>query len=452
MLRPALLLFLSACAPPVIDQLPDRGQPSADDSAASTVTDDETAAPTDTSVDTGAGGDTDPAPDTGAEDTDAPPEVSEETIGDHVLDDSWFFSHDTIHTIDITLPSSSWGALFADPYTYAQAGVTVDGEAVTDVGVRLRGKIGSFRDLNGKPKFKIDFNQYVEGQRFYGLETLSLNNEVADCSYLKEPIGYALFEEMGVPAPRTGFAAVTVNGAPYGLYVIIETPDDRFLDRAYEEPGGNLYDGKYIWYGDYSYTLLDFGDGVDDLYQLEEGTDVGNADIAAISDALFAARAGGNFYEDMGAVLDWDNFHRVWAGEQWLGQNDGYVLNTNNYRVYFDPTDGLAKLVPWDLDNTFLYDWEWGMDWWGPRGNLAVACLEDDDCVAAQRIAMAETIAAAESADLLTLHAQLRVLIAEEAAADPRRECADSSVSSEQTEVQSWLNNRSDELRREWGL
>jgi hypothetical protein len=397
--------------------------------------------------------DTAPPEDTSPpEDTEPPPDITYEDIGDHDLDDSWIFSHEAIHEVELTLPADSWTALFADPYTYVEAGFRFDGEALDTVGVRLRGKIGSFRDLNGKPKFKIDFNQFIEDQRFYGLETLSLNNEIVDCSYLKEPLGYALFEAMGVPASRTGFATLTVNGQPYGLFVIVEVPDDRFLRRAYEEPEGNLYDGKYIWYGDYNYTLLDFASGVDDLFQLEEGKDVGNADITAVSDALVAARYQTGFVEAMDPYIDWENFHRVWAGEHWLGQNDGYVLNTNNYRVYFDPTDGRANFVPWDLDYSFLYDYEWGMDWFRPRGTIASYCLADPECTMAQRDALSRAIDAAEKLDLPGLHTQLAALIADEVAADPRRECSTLSVNYEQAEVVTWLTARSDQLREEWGL
>ena len=54
--------------------------------------------------------------------------------------------------------------------------------------LRLRGKLGSFRDVNEKPKWKLDFNQYFPDRRFYGLESLSLNNSVGDCSYLREKL------------------------------------------------------------------------------------------------------------------------------------------------------------------------------------------------------------------------------------------------------------------------
>jgi spore coat protein CotH len=354
--------------------------------------------------------------------------------------------------VDLTLPAASRDALFADPYTYVEASVTFDGELMDPVGVRLRGKIGSFRDLNGKPKFKVDFNQYVPTQRFHGLETIALNNSIVDCSFLKEVMAYALFEAAGVAASRTGFAQVTVNGASYGLYVLTEVPDDRFLKRAWAEPDGNLYDGKYVWYGGYDYTLLDFGIGVDDLFQLEEGADVGHADVHAVSDAVIAHRGELTWYEGMAEVLDWGVFHRMWAVEQWVGQNDGYSLNTNNYRVYFDPATGLANFIPWDLDYSFLYDWEWGMNWAYPRGQITAYCLANPSCAEAQRAVVSEVLDVAEALEMVSLFDEMATLLYTAAAADPRRECSMDSLAYEQAEVRAWLGAQNNEMRAWWGL
>ncbi|MFT5683252.1 MAG: spore coat protein CotH [Myxococcota bacterium] len=301
-----LALLILACSPdepdPPLQVLDDSGTPDTSDTAVDTDTD------------------TTP-PDTGPADTEPPP-VTEEVIGDHTLEDDWIFAYDVIHEVEITLPEASVTALGLEPYTYTEGSVTFDGEAIPLIGVRLRGKIGSFRELSGKPKFKLDFNQYVEDQRFYGLETLSLNNSVVDCSYLKEHIGYALFEAAGVPASRTGIARVSVNGSPYGLYTIIEVPDDRFLRRHYTDPSGNLYDGKYVWDG-YNYTLLDFAEGNDTLFQLEEGTDVGHVDITEISSTILEVALTPDYYTGTSEVVDWPLLHRMWAVEQFIGQNDG---------------------------------------------------------------------------------------------------------------------------------
>jgi len=390
--------------------------------------------------------DTSPPEDTG-------PEVTEETVPDQEPDDSWIFDDGVIHDIVIELPTSSTDGLINDPYTYVTSSITFDGIELDNVGVRIRGKIGSLRPLNGKPKFKLDFNQFVPDQRFYGLEGMSLNaGGVIDCSFVKENLGYQLFRDAGVEASRTSFARVTINGGDYGLYVLIETPDDRFLKRTQEDDSGNLYDGKYVWYGGWSYSLLDFAYGVDHLFQLEEGTDVGNADISAVSTALANHYGQSTFYAELGKVVDWDQFHRFEAVEQWVGQNDGYAMNRNNYRVYFDPEDGKMEFVPWDLDYSFLYDYQWGRSWASPTGSLAYWCMADADCRADRRQASDDLRAIATSSDLVGKHDAMVALIASDIASDTRRACTDASVASEQARVRAWLENGNAAMESFWGF
>ena len=56
-----------------------------------------------------------------------------------------------------------------------------------DVGIRLKGQFGSFRDLAEKAGFKIKFN-FVERQKkkFLGLKKMTLNNMVQDTSLIHE--------------------------------------------------------------------------------------------------------------------------------------------------------------------------------------------------------------------------------------------------------------------------
>jgi hypothetical protein len=394
----------------------------------------------------------DDAPDDDSGQGAPPPTVDDLSIGDQDPVEPTIFSQDVLHTIDISLSGTSQARLWDDPYTYVTGDVEIDGVALDEVGVRLRGKIGSFRTLDGKPKFKLDFNRFVSGRRFHGLESLSLNNSVVDCSYLKEPLGYAVFEAIGAPASRTSYAQVTVNGADYGLYVVVETQDDRYLKERWADGSGNLYDGKYVWYGDRDYVLLDFGQGTDALYQLEEGDDVGHADITAVSEAYLAHAGRPDFYAAMGEVLDWEQVHRVWAGEQYVGQNDGYCLNQNNYRVYFDPEDGRADWIPWDLDYSFLRASDWSRSWSTPNGNLARACFSDPTCRARHREVVAEVLDTVDSLDLRGMAAQLDALTADAADADPRRECWSYEIDNSRAWVEDWLDDRADVVRAQWEL
>ena len=383
----------------------------------------------------------------------AAPPVTSESAGGFEADDSWLFSDSAIHRIDITLPAASVTALTADPDTFAVGEVTIDGETVPRIGVRLRGKVGSFRTLDKKPKLKLDFNEYVKEQRFYGLKALALNNAVQDCSYLKEPLGYRIYAAAGVPALRTGFARLRVNGADYGLYIVLEVPDDRFLKRHYPEWKGNLYDGKYIWFGGGNYTMLDFNSNVDDKFALEEGTDVGNQDIRAVSQALAAQAGIGMFVAGMAPVLAWDEFHRLLAVDQWTGANDGYALNTNNYRVYFNPANGgRMEMHPYDLDNSFRHDYEWGMNWRTPRGKLARGCFNDTGCVQEHKKVVQAIIAAIDPAALITWFNRIDALTINDARSDPRRECTADRLVPLRQALRDWVNTENGQLRTFWGL
>ena len=86
-------------------------------------------------------------------------------------------------------------------------------------------------DGNSKAAFTVKFNHFVKGQRFHGLRRIILNNAVQDPTYMCEYIGYGLFRDAGVPAPRIGYATVAVNQEPYGLYVQVEAVSKDFLQR-----------------------------------------------------------------------------------------------------------------------------------------------------------------------------------------------------------------------------
>ena len=380
------------------------------------------------------------------------PEVEVESVGDQVVDDGWIFSRDRVHSLEIELPPESWDGLQAAPREYVPADIVFDGFEVEDVGMRLRGKLGSFRTLDGKPKIRLDFNRYLPGRQFHGLEALSLNASLTDCSYVKEPLVYTLFEAMGVRTSRAAFVRVTVNDMDYGLYVLVETQDDRLLDRHWGDFAGNLYDGKYVLWADGSYTLLDFGEGHDTLFELEEGEDVGHADIRAISEAYLAGDGAGAILDRTAVLLDWDNLHRVWAVSQYVGQNDGYALNKNNYRIHFRASDGRAEMVPWDFDHSFYEDHWWSRSWASPSGNLARACFQDPTCWAGQQAAVAELLAVLPDLDLPARNAELQALTAWHAENDPRRECGVSDVHSTRAHVTTWLTTRADYMRSFWGL
>ncbi len=373
-------------------------------------------------------------------------------IEDQEKSADWLFSKDRVHQISIELPDESIDNLEAVPWEYTEGSVTIDGQEVDSVGVRLRGKVGSFRDLSGKPKWKIDFNRYVDGQRFHGLEALSMNNMVVDCSYMKEAMAAEVLAELDVPGSRVAFTRLEVNGDDYGLMLIMEAQDDRFLKRQFPEPDGNLYDAKYVYYwetGDY--VLLDFGSGVDEYYQLEEGEDVDHEDVKAISNALLESYGQSDFYETVGDEIHWERVLRGWSAEMWLGQNDGYALNRNNTRLYFNPETDRAEQILWDFDYSFLRARDWSYSWSTPTGALAYWCREDETCDTQWRELTEETADRVDAMGLDDTFDEYMELVEDDIDDDRKGECSWSYINYYQELVDDWIDTRSDTIRTRWG-
>ena len=123
--------------------------------------------------------------------------------------------------------------------------MTVDGTAYQAVGVHLKGAAGSFRNVDDKPALTLNFDRFVEHQRFHGLDKIHLNNSVQDPAWMTEIVCGDLFLAAGVPTARATHAVVDLAGRPRGLYVLKEGYNRTFLKRYFQNPNGNLYDGGF---------------------------------------------------------------------------------------------------------------------------------------------------------------------------------------------------------------
>ena len=314
-----------------------------------------------------------PVTDTGPiVDTAAPPDTGDtgQDTGELVLDDEGDFLYGSaILDFELALDSAAIASLRAAPREDVRATFRFLDES-SDVGVRLKGA-GSFRDIDGKASFKIDFEEWDDlAPKFHGVRRLTLNNMVQDASMSAEHASYALHALVGNVAPRHGYARVTVNGEPYGLYGIVETLDEQFLERVF--PGddeGNLYEGGYGG---------DFTQGCAPLFTQQEGDDASRADLQAAIDA-FLASTDATFMDVLRAHFDVDSLLTVWAVELVTGNADAYTTLGNNFQVYRSPTSGLWTMIPTGTDQSFRGD----LDVRGELyGELAMRCRASSECSA----------------------------------------------------------------------
>lgn len=269
------------------------------------------------------------------------------------------FSQESVHRIDLSLPEQAWATLLATAAdkVYTEAAAQIDGESIGSIGLRFKG----FYSLdscfeNGKLtcdtlSMKLKFDEYNVDQRYHGLKDVHLNSAKGDESLVRSGLAYGLYRDMGIPAPRTGWAVVTVNGASQGLFTLIEDIDGRFTKSHFEMGDGNLF--KEAWpdatgAGSYTSALKTNKETASPaLFQKFAG------DMKAASDADRVAA--------LGRWMDLDYFARYMAVDTAIGNWDGVTTfycgdwgcSNHNYFMYQEETDPRFWIIPWDMNGTF---------------------------------------------------------------------------------------------------
>jgi spore coat protein CotH len=256
------------------------------------------------------------------------------------------FDANVVHQLSITITQENWQNILNNPLDeeYHEAGITFNGVTLDSVAIRTKGgsSLSSVaRSTSDRYSFKIDINEYVDGQKFFGLKKFTLQNSFNDPSYMREVIAYDLLNEMGVATPKHAYVNVYINDELFGFYLMVEAIDREFLENNFENANGDLYkpDGvgsDLLWIDDNVTSYTDIN-----LQTNEETTDNG---------------AFINFVEklDQGStdVIDVDSLLRYMSVSVALSNLDSYHGSlAHNYYIY--EQDGVFGLLPWDFNEAF---------------------------------------------------------------------------------------------------
>jgi hypothetical protein len=320
---------------------------------------------------------------------------------------AWLYEPTSVAAIDLTLPSASIAALETDPTGEYQRGTfslaVTDGtptgigsfSAPIEVGIRLKGGLGSLRTLDEKAAFKVKVDEFVKGQTFLGLRKLTLNNLVQDPSMVHEVLSYGVFRALGVSAPRTGYAYLRVNGEDFGLHLNVETLDKVALEKrfgAFQEPPQHLYEGEYG---------ADVTPGAASEFEVDEGKKKERIDLDALVAAVDGGAAGWRARVEPHADLV--EMAWMWAVEKYVGHWDGYAGDVgpsrpNNFYLYSDAA-GRFQMFPWGTDQT----WDEHLAFDGAGGALFNDCLDySETCAGLYRDAAVTTLQRIPALDLDT--------------------------------------------------
>lgn len=231
-----------------------------------------------------------------------------------------------------------------------QCRVVADGKTFDSCGVEFKGNSSFYNSTGCKKPMNISFNEFIKGQKFYGMSRINLNNAFNDPTFLREKLFFDFCREQGVPAPRSTFAAVFVNNSYLGLYCVCEQVNNAFLTSWFGSSEGNLYKGdpkgnlarKQDNWKAYSrdYEMKNHrkkNDG-SDLVRLIRI--IGQCGLPGMRDSLEA-------------VFDVELFLKYRAICMLFGNLDSYVYSGHNYYLYHDPADGRFRFIAWDANEAF---------------------------------------------------------------------------------------------------
>ncbi len=270
--------------------------------------------------------------------------------------DSLFCSN-VVHEIRIMFDQNSWWNTLNSNYLsgtllhrdiYIPATVTIDGNPLDSVGIRLKGN-ASFKHPGMKKPLKLSFDEYIGSQRYDGLKSIHLNNSAFDPTNLREKLMLDVLNKQGLPAPRCTFAAVYMNGGYVGLYKIIESIDKKFLDARFGDNEGNLYkgdpNGTLAWKGpEQSAYQMD--------YELK--TNETENDWSGLIDLIDRINNSGTYFpSQIESRLDVDGYLQMLAVNNLFVNLDSYLYNPHNYYLYDNLVDGKFHWISWDVGLCF---------------------------------------------------------------------------------------------------
>ncbi len=273
-------------------------------------------------------------------------------VGDQVFDDSY------IHEIRLSFSEAEyWDTLTTWYYDfntfsgedipYLKASMTFDGNQLDTIGVRIKGKSSVFYVPNDKLPFKLDFNEFTQGQTYDGLKKINLHNGFGDPGMLRDFLGYGFMREVGVRAPRVAYANVYLNDELWGLYEIIEQVDKTFLENNFASGKGNLWKNQrwseLKWYGDDPNTYRD-------TFELK--TNKSEDDWSAFIHFLDVLNntPDQDFADSIESVFNVDQYLHALAVDIMINNWDSYLDNERNFYLYHEPKSGKFHWIPWDYN------------------------------------------------------------------------------------------------------
>ena len=265
------------------------------------------------------------------------------------------FDDSYVHTIDIQIDDWKRFIKTAGDETYSSCTVIIDGEDFHQVGLRAKGN--NSRRLTEeyglcRYSLKLEFDHFLGGGSYYGLDKFSLDSSFQDNSYMKTYIAYDMMAFMNVPSPLCSYVWVTINGEDWGLFLAIEEPEEAFARRNFGKDHGILYKPDYhSLNAENADVALKYIDDDPESYPgIFENAKfrITESDEDRVISALKTLSEG----ENPESAVNVDEVLRYFAVQVFVMNWDSYLGHTgHNYFLYEE--GGVLSMLPWDYNLAF---------------------------------------------------------------------------------------------------
>lgn len=261
----------------------------------------------------------------------------------------------SVHEVSIDVDEDEFDAMLAtyqesDEKEWLTADVTIDGQTITDAGIRLKGN-SSLRDVDadadpGDLPWLIDLDKFVDGQSLDGWERFVIRSSTTETS-LNEAVALALLEEAGLASEEAVSISFSANDSGSTLRLMVQDLDNRW-DEATFGTDGTLYKAEAG--GDYSYRG-DHPEAYDEVFDIEAGTD----DHEPLTDFLqwLEESSDEELAEGLADRLDVEAFATYLAFEDLVGNFDDIAGPGNNSFLRWDAEAEQMTVVAWDHNLAF---------------------------------------------------------------------------------------------------
>jgi spore coat protein H len=291
-------------------------------------------------------------------------ETGASSSGGADVDEAFLFDEAVIRTYELDVADADWAWLNDNALLeqYVPATLHFEGEVHDQAAIRYKGSVGSLKlcfdgmgnQVCDKLSIKLAFDEYDDEGRFYGLKKINLHAMEPDPTRMHEAIGYKLFRDHGVAAPRTAYARVVVNDELIGLYAVVEQIDGRFTRERFPDGGeGNLY--KEVWpvhLGEPPYlaaleTNKDENPSADKMVRFAADlTQAGDAGFVDVVEAWMDADELMRYMAVARLIDSWDDIVAWYCV-------DGQPCINHNYYWYESTAEDRVWLIAWDVDHSF---------------------------------------------------------------------------------------------------